>query len=203
MMKNGKIKSIERIEKKDGTVDFKLGIDDKLYILYNVEISQGNLEHNEDDSHSLSINFTFDDLDDKNFQKMNEDYVSFETAKLLKEKGFDESTSMVYMSYGELCKLDRFESIRNSNYNDITKSYFKYTAPTLQMAMKWLRETHNISVRARYDEVEDEKERIYCAWFFDILSMNPYKTLVEPEQGYSSYEEACEAAIKYCLENLI
>ena len=67
-----------------------------------------------------------------------EDYVSFETAKLLKEKGFDESTSMVYMSYGDLCKLNRYDSIRNSNYNDITKNYFEYTAPTLQMAMKWL-----------------------------------------------------------------
>ena len=75
-----------------------------------------------------------------------EDYVSFETAKLLKEKGFDESTSMVYMSYGDLCKLNRYDSIRNSNYNDITKNYFEYTAPTHQMAMKWLREVHNILI---------------------------------------------------------
>ncbi len=60
MMENGKIKSVERIEKKDGTVDFKLEVGDKVYVLHNVEISQGNLEHNEDDSHSLSINFKFD-----------------------------------------------------------------------------------------------------------------------------------------------
>ena len=51
-----------------------------------------------------------------------EAYVSFETAKLLKEKGFDENTLMVYMSYGDLCKCNRYDSIRNSNYNDITKN---------------------------------------------------------------------------------
>ena len=99
--------------------------------------------------------------------------------------------------------IKRISNEINSNYNDITKNYFEYTAPTLQMAMKWLREVHNISVRPRYDEVEDEKERLWHVWFFDILSMNPYKTLVEIEQGYSTYEEACEAAIKYCLEHLI
>ena len=48
-----------------------------------------------------------------------EAYVSFEIAKLLKEKGFDENTLMVYMSYGDLCKCNRYDSIRNSNYNDI------------------------------------------------------------------------------------
>ena len=75
-----------------------------------------------------------------------EAYVSFEIANLLKEKGFDENTLMVYMSYGDLCKCNRYDSIRNSNYNDITKNYFKCTAPSHQMAMKWLREVHNIDI---------------------------------------------------------
>jgi hypothetical protein len=123
-----------------------------------------------------------------------EDYVSFEVAKLLKEKGFDETINCFYNINGNFIDNTAYTKNLYTNY---------YAAPTLQMAMKWLRETHNISVRPRYDEVEDEKERIYYVWFFDILSMNPYKTLVEPEQGYSSYEEACEAAIKYCLTNLI
>ena len=124
-----------------------------------------------------------------------EDYVSFELAKLLKEKGFDENCRSYWHS---------------SNYFDFdhTKKFIGakdvfLLRPTLQMAMKWLREVHKLSVRPRYDEVEDEKEHLYYVWFFDILSMNPYKTLVEPVQGYSTYEEACEAAIKYCLKNLI
>ena len=130
--------------------------------------------------------------------QITEDYVSFETAKLLKEKGFDESTSMVYMSYGELCKLDRFESIRNSNYNGITKSYFKYTAPTLQMAMKWLREVHNIViVTFPIRTVNGE-----CKYNVSIYNTNAeHKKLINKD--YQPYEEAVETALKYCLENLI
>ena len=50
-----------------------------------------------------------------------EDYVSFETAKLLKEKGFDEKVISFYPP------------------GDIPR-------PTLQMVMKWLREIHNIDI---------------------------------------------------------
>ena len=117
-----------------------------------------------------------------------EDYVSYETAKLLKEKGFDESTSMVYMPYGDLCKLDRYDSIRNSNYNDITKNYFEYTAPTLQMAMKWLRRIHGLHIAILWD----------CGAY-----MGNYENKGLNKIGFESYEEACEEAIKYCLENLI
>ena len=124
-----------------------------------------------------------------------EDYVSFEIAKLLKEKGFNEPTVCVYHKDGT------FDSVTLNAWND--KFITPICAPSQSMAMKWLREVHKLSVRPRYDEVEDEKEHLYYKWFFDILSMNPYKTLVEPTQGYSTYEEACEAAIKYCLENLI
>lgn len=133
-----------------------------------------------------------------------EAYVSFETAKLLKEKGFDENTLMVYMSYGDLCKCNRYDSIRNSNYNDITKNYFECTAPTHQMAMKWLRDKKNILIYV-YPVINlpvtdddtlfhwrwDGKQKIYSA---------PH---IGDKHNYESYEEAVEAALKYCLQNLI
>ena len=127
-----------------------------------------------------------------------EDYVSFEIAKLLKDKGFDESTSMVYMSYGDLCKLNRYDSIRNSNYNDITKNYFEYTAPTLQMVLKWLREVHNISIEPLVDFGSGDG----YWWTADVGYIKKHG-LIDELCGYNSYEQACEAAIKYCLENLI
>ena len=124
-----------------------------------------------------------------------EDYVSFEVAKLLKEKGFDESTSMVYMSYGDLCKLSRYNSIRNSNYNDITKNYFEYTAPTHQMAMKWLRKEYGISIEIsalnRY------------RWVYTIYRLFEERVAEVWNDGtYVSYEDATDDALKYCLENL-
>jgi hypothetical protein len=123
-----------------------------------------------------------------------EDYVSFEVAKLLKEKGFDEYCPESYFKMDKTLKKSGFSEWEMVN---------EIKAPTQSLAMKWLREVHKLSVRPRYEEVEDERERVYYFWFFDILSMSPYKTLVEIEQGYLTYEEACEAAIKYCLENLI
>ena len=128
-----------------------------------------------------------------------EDYVSFKTAKLLKEKGFDGECDL-FGRTDESGKIIR-EASKIAYSQGIDDECI--ILPTLQMAMKWLRKEHNLSVRPRYDEVEDEKEHLYYVWFFDILSMNPYKTLVEPTQGYFTYEEACEAAIKHCLENLI
>ena len=125
-----------------------------------------------------------------------EDYVSFETAKLLKEKGFDESISMVYTSYGNLRKLDRYDNIRNSNYNDITKNYFEYTAPTLQMAMKWLREVHNL-----WCEISWEGKGLWCMEVFSLIDEEFMPGSIVHE--IKSYEAASEAAIRYCLENLI
>ena len=125
-----------------------------------------------------------------------EAYVSFETAKLLKEKGFDENTLMVYMSYGDLCKCNRYDSIRNSNYNDITKNYFECTAPTHQMAMKWLREIYRIDIVIEISDPSVNNRKYYCV----IWDKNNDSYILDL---FDSYEDAVEAAIKYCLENLI
>ena len=125
-----------------------------------------------------------------------EAYVSFETAKLLKKKGFDENTLMVYMSYGDLCKCNRYDSIRNSNYNDITKNYFECTAPTHQMAMKWLREIYGIDIVIEISDPSVNDRKYYCI----IWDKNNDSYILDL---FDSYEDAVEAAIKYCLENLI
>lgn len=126
-----------------------------------------------------------------------EAYVSFETAKLLKEKGFDESTSMVYMSYGDLCKLNRYDSIRNSNYNDITKNYFECTAPTQQMAMRWLREVHHIAINIGWGEIFEGQYQ----WWSIVLNMDSGDILYD-ENYNVSYEDAVETALKIVLNGL-
>lgn len=70
-------------------------------------------------------------------------------------------------------------------------------APTLQMAMKWLRETHNLFVDVYYDY--DFRE----GYKFSIHKLTKGTTLETHNENYSTYEQACEAAIKYCLEKLI
>ena len=68
-----------------------------------------------------------------------EDYVSFETAKLLKEKGFDADIDLWYNSDGEIFHLYHYD------YNAI-KYFACVQCPTLQMATKWIQKTFNIVI---------------------------------------------------------
>lgn len=71
-----------------------------------------------------------------------EQYVSFEVAKLLKEKGFKEETHGNYYLGG---KFDgEFEESSKVNWNKFFKT--PIAAPTQQMVMRWLREVHNIHI---------------------------------------------------------
>lgn len=117
-----------------------------------------------------------------------EDYVSFEIAKLLKKKGFRCATLHYY--------YDKDGDLLFSAWN-IGAGKNEFVAPTFQMAMKWLREVHKIEVRVIYD---NNKSSWYGA-------CNPMRESSQILLGFGhrskSYEEACEVAIKYCLENLI
>ena len=66
---------------------------------------------------------------------------------------------------------------------------------SLQMAMRWLREVHNIFIQVELYSKYDN----YC---FELFQ-NTHRLIIEHREVYNSYEESCEAAIKYCLENLI
>jgi len=126
-----------------------------------------------------------------------EDYVSFKIAKLLKEKGFKEITQGYITADKEIYMLNFQEGVYELGKN-------KYPYPTLQMAMKWLREVHKLEVRSTYDYDKD-------TWWGSINPMfeetdensDIYQKALRFDYPGKSYEETCEAAIKYCLENLI
>ena len=120
-----------------------------------------------------------------------EDYISLETAKLLKEKGFDEEVLTYYIYDSETKSYEfRFDD-RWDNPNSFPADCI--SAPTLQMTMKWLREVHNIFIRIIQSHID------YCTYEVYYDRVRHY----ESKESYNTYEEACEEAIKYCLENLI
>lgn len=131
-----------------------------------------------------------------------EDYVSFEVAKLLKEKGFNEQCRDFYRKENEEC-LHR--NTYEYNYFNLQMPRWEdcYSCPTHQMAMAWLREVHNLFIEPTVGETNGK------TWYdFDIIPINGreiawdhYNNL--PFVECNSYEEAVEAALKYCLENLI
>ena len=122
-----------------------------------------------------------------------EDYVSFETAKLLKEKGFDESCYQKYDDEGYLS----FNHVGYINSNKPCDDFYAL-APTHQMAMKWLREVHNVNI----DIVPIWNQKRFEYQIFVITPENAKHCYID-DKLYLGYEEAVEAAIKYCLEELI
>jgi hypothetical protein len=128
-----------------------------------------------------------------------EDYVSFETAKLLKEKGFDVygdgsfgSETKIWMEYSPFGKIRDVSSSRPSIKG--------YPAPTLQMAMKWLRNTFHLEIYPFHDAIQENND-----WWYRIEHHSKGCSLIKYESDviYETHEQACEAAIKYCLVNLI
>ena len=78
-------------------------------------------------------------------KEITDDYVSFEIAKLLKEKGFDELCFALYNPEEELIQC----GVKLSN-TQVGRVPGSYSAPTHQMALKWLREVHNIFIEIKY-----------------------------------------------------
>lgn len=113
-----------------------------------------------------------------------EDYVSFDIARLLKEKGFDDFNCHSYF-------------YKNGDIEEETRYEGDFGRPTIQMAMKWLREVHNIAIV------------VTPSMFWGKYNVSIYKKGNDYPIGFDgdslvpSYEQACEAAIKYYLENLI
>ena len=126
--------------------------------------------------------------------QITEDYVSFEVAKLLREKGFEGDCNATYgMMKGEL---------NVNNHSSSNGGNLRCLAPTLQMTMKWLREVHDLHIIAYPWKADKEKKAFHwcCQVYksFNLLGCEKYKN-----ETCRSYEEAVEAAIKYCLTNLI
>ncbi len=126
-----------------------------------------------------------------------EDYVSFEVAKLLKEKGFNEKLFTFYIT-DETKKEGYFQLMAFTDDKiDNNHSDYCYLAPTLQMAMKWILKKYNTFICVLFLEESGG----YGYTIENIIKKKYIAT--SKNSSYKEPEEACEAAIKYYLEHLI
>lgn len=132
---------------------------------------------------------------------MKEAYVSFEVAKLLKEKGFDGLCYGIWHIYNEVFEL-HYEPLDYSNLRDEM-----LLAPTQQMAMRWLREEYNILVTVQPCEVgagvDDYTYIIYEIQPEDYHFKFIAQGRVQPVAYTMDYEGTLEEGIKHALINLI
>ena len=142
---------------------------------------------------------------------MEDEIVSFETAMLLKEKGFNEPCSYYYED-DELYKLCYYQGdgtgfvCNNSHINDrLSCEEMQCTAPTQSLAQKWLRETRNITFNA--NPHSNDGKIIYVVTI-KVISSNKYidfNVMMDTSNKaimFDNYEEAIESGLKYCLKSI-
>lgn len=126
-----------------------------------------------------------------------EDYVTLEVAKLLKEKGYNEPSKYYYRKdNGQFMKTDGY-LCNCYNYNVV-----ECTANPLAEAAKWLREKFCIHVNTFpiYDkayEIVDYKVRITT---YDDLLEGKKGKLLSPPIWFEKYEQALNEGIKEALK---
>ena len=127
---------------------------------------------------------------------LSEDYVSYEVAKLLKEKGFDAPCRSYYIDYEDYIDF----SYCNDELTDLQMGVWETLRPTHQMAMKWLRDVHGLSVETF--SIKGTSNICPVFWKSNVVKLLTQDRAFNGEL-VDSYEEAIEAALKYSLENLI
>lgn len=128
---------------------------------------------------------------------LTEDYCSYEVAKLLKEKGFPIGEHL-YMYVNKDGKLMTDHQACLTMTNEEYRTFFDDYIPTVTqaLAMKWLR-GNNIIIIPQPEYFSCDK----CeSWGIDIWAGNNYeKSLLD----FPTYEEAVEAALKWCPTELL
>lgn len=124
---------------------------------------------------------------------MTEELVTLETAKLLKEKGFDLGCARTIDCDKITRRYDRPQDI--SCCTEIDGELVEFLCPTLYVVQKWLRETKDLHIEICYSD------KLF--WYYEILSVSNHVSVGlanRPSIHYNTYEEALEAGIQEALK---
>ena len=142
---------------------------------------------------------------------MEDTRITFETAKLAKEKGFNERLHYFYKVksendvelYGCTKKelvgfkgyVPIYHKVRDyhTNKEKLNAKLYRCSAPTQSLLAKWLREEHNIIVLVDYEGIDG-----YYYKFYSYKEGN--KNYDASDKNYNTYEEALEAGIQEVLK---
>lgn len=127
-----------------------------------------------------------------------EDYVSFEIAKILKEKEFGQD----YYNYPVYWMNGNNPTLSFEGDDDFPYNQNECVAPTLATTMKWLREK-GIIITITYTMHSLSIIGHQMMFGFKIQNVQGELLAENTEVAYDSYEQAEMDAIKYSLKNLI
>lgn len=127
---------------------------------------------------------------------MKDDFVTLETAKALKDKGFDWKCNSIITIVGT---IRSYESPQDLSYlTEIEGKPYEFLLPSIDLAKKWFRETKNLHI---------EIYRSACGYGYAIVKADNGTWMEDdnskgPNDGgnWDTYEEALEAGIQEALK---
>ena len=117
------------------------------------------------------------------------DFISYELAKKLENKGFDCDNNYGYNDKGDICV---------PVYNIDEDQLMTMTpCPEIHEVLKWLREKKNIEVVASFSYSDK-------VWGYQVGDMTLSEdSILAYDYSFPTYEEATLAGIEYVINNLI
>ena len=131
-----------------------------------------------------------------------ESYVSFDTAKMLKEAGFDVPCRGVYVTdrtgYYEFREYDNKQTTDDLCWNSTDGFQYEYLAPTQALAARWLREKHRIALDVAFipPSVDGDVWQYFVGEMDDMIWEGEYET----GRKYATYEHAMEAGLQEAIK---
>lgn len=121
-----------------------------------------------------------------------ESYVSFDTARILKEAGFDVPCNSYYeLEDGEAVRKDCIRPYDHNGFGDTICS-----RPTLALAARWLREVHHYAICVWFSK--DHEKWFYAHWDMDNMAFDTNYNI--SEFIFDSYEEAFKAGLQEAIK---
>lgn len=121
-----------------------------------------------------------------------EQYVTFEIAKLLKEKGFNIPSDTSY----EDCLWEMYDEDGNVHWGMYSSDW--YFRITMQMACDWLMTEKHIFIGKSFVKDKETLDFVFQSPIFNMDTGELITTICA-----FCPEDAVEAALQYCLKNII
>ena len=129
---------------------------------------------------------------------MEDTRITFETAKLAKEKGFYQEPNRLkipYYNYKGEFKGDVKDWLRKYLRNEDTSDVESVSAPTQSLLAKWLREEYNIHVTSQIGNLD-----FINTYHYEIRYIDKNKFMCKVNGNFKTYEEALEIGLQKALK---
>ena len=130
---------------------------------------------------------------------MEDTRITFETAKLAKEKGFPQEPNRLkipYYNYKGEFKGDVKDWLRKYLRKEDTSDVESVSAPTQSLLAKWLREVHNLHISINVGL----PHKAPIMYYSNVIKFGKHHKSKFKSEFYKTYEEAYEIGLQEALK---